>query len=192
MRDLRSMYKTLDNFITDEEQQYVKSFIAKRITELGGNLRSYSDHEQKYHEVNERTTEPIAFFRIDKDIGVDEKLTSIIHRMQDAAKVSHDNPCTYFNWVISLSPIGTEVLNHIDPLDEELSKTKKIIRMNVLVQNAKRGGNFDLLDDSGWNTAIIPDKALMIFEASEIPHRITKNLSSVTRINLSIDAVVDK
>jgi hypothetical protein len=73
-------------------------------------------------------------------------------------------------------------------------KTKKILRINLIVQNAKRGGTFQLsnVSNNDYVDADIPDKGLMMFEASEIWHRITANLSSTTRINLSIDAVVDR
>jgi hypothetical protein len=83
----------------------------------------------------------------------------------------------------------------IYPVIKRLMKTKKIVRINVIVKNAKLGGTFQLSTESNGSNYIdadIPDKGLMTFDASDIWHRITKNLSGTTRINLSIDAVVDR
>lgn len=194
------MYQVFEDFISIDEQAYIKSFVSTRINELNGNLQSYSSHEQmfimedgNFTDVLKRDNEPVLFFSIADDIGCNEILSNIAHKMQDVANVSYENPNTYFNWVISLCPNGTEVLAHLDPLSSELRKTKKIVRMNVIVQNAKRGGTFDLQSkDKKWITADIPERALMIFNASDTIHKISKNLSNVTRINFSIDAVVDK
>ena len=94
--------------------------------------------------------------------------------------------------------MGTEALPHKDPFgsllnpDLDTLKNKKIIRTNIIIQNAKRGGNFDLHIDNRWITLDIPDRGLMTFNASDTEHRITKNLSSTPRLNLSIDCVEDR
>lgn len=193
------MYKVISNFITEEEQQYIKNFVNEKIKQLDNKLPLYTENEQMFfaHENNfegilNRKTESILFFYSNDDIKENKKLTEITHRIQDAFDIPHGNPNTYFNWVVSLSPNGTEVPAHVDPLEDELIRTKKIFRMNLIIQNAKRGGNFDLLGKDGWVTADIPDRAVMGFDASDITHRITKNLSGTTRINFSIDAVIDR
>jgi len=193
------MYKVIPEIITVEEQQYIKNFVHEKIKSLDGKLPLYTDneqmffaHEKDYEGVLNRKTESILFFYSGDDIKSDEKLTNITQRIQDAFDIPHGNPNTYFNWVVSLSPNGTEVPAHKDPLEDELIKTKKIFRMNLIIQNAKRGGNFDLYGNDGWVTADIPDRAVMGFDASDVTHRITKNLSRTTRINFSIDAIIDR
>lgn len=186
------MYKVIPNFISDEEQSFLLDLVRKY---TASNLRSYADHEQHHNSVYGKSTEPIFFFSILDELKTNKKLQEIVRKMQKAAGVSEENPNTHFNWVISIAPRGTEVMNHIDPLDEERLKTKKILRINLLVQNAKRGGSFKLSKISNGNEYIdadIPDKGLMMFEASEIWHKITMNLSNTVRVNLSIDALIDR
>lgn len=189
------MYKVIPDFISDDEQVFLKKLVAEYIAKSSGNLRSYADHEQQHNSTFGRNTEPIFFFSIVEELKTNIKLQDIVRRMQKAVGVPEENPNTYFNWVISIAPRDTEVMNHVDPLDEELMKTKKIVRINLIVQNAKRGGTFQLSKESNavnYIDADIPDKGLMTFDASDVWHRITKNLSGTTRINLSIDAVVDR
>jgi len=188
------MYKVVPDFISDDEQTFLKDLVSQYITKSNGNLRSYADHEQHHNSVNGRNTEPIFFFSIVEELKTNTRLQDIVRRMQKAAGVPEENPNTHFNWVISVAPRGTEVMNHTDPLDAERMKTKKILRINLIVQNAKRGGTFQVskVSNDAYIDADIPDKGLMMFEASEIWHRITANLSNTTRINLSIDEVVDR
>jgi hypothetical protein len=189
------MYKVVPDFISDEEQKFLVELVDQYIAKSSGKLRSYADHEQHHNATFGRNTEPIYFFSIVEELKTNTKLQEIVRRMQKTVGVSEENPNTYFNWVISIAPRGTEVMNHVDPLDPELMKTKKIVRINVIIKNAKLGGTFQLNTESnGLNyiDADIPDKGLMTFDASDIWHRITKNLSGTTRINLSIDAVVDR
>ncbi|WP_395652505.1 hypothetical protein [Brevundimonas sp.] len=189
------MYKVIPDFISDDEQVFLKELVAQYIAKSSGKLRSYADHEQHHNATFGRNTEPIYFFSIVEELKTNTKLQEIVSRMQKAVGVPEENPNTYFNWVISIAPRNTEVMNHVDPLDEKLMATKKIVRINLIVENAKRGGIFQLSKESNamnYVDADIPNKGLMTFDASDIWHRITKNLSGTTRINLSIDAVVNR
>jgi hypothetical protein len=182
------MYKVIPEFISPVEQESIIRYVQEKIKSQNGTLQSYSNNMQKHGQAFEVSTEHIYYFPVGEE---DDQIADIVKRMQDSIGVQHQNPNTYYGWVISITPNGTEVPEHVDPIDKSL-KDKKIVRMNVLVRNATRGGLFDLKDcDGKWVTADIPDRALMVFDASEIPHRITKNLSNTTRINLSIDTVVD-
>jgi hypothetical protein len=135
-----------------------------------------------------------SFFSMLEELKTNTRLQNLVKRMQEAANVTEENPNTHFNWVVSIAPRGTEVLRHVDPLYDERIKTKKILRINLLVQNAKRGGAFQIYPNNkdDFIDVEIPDRALMMFYASEIDHRITMNLSDTTRINLSIDALIDR
>jgi hypothetical protein len=190
------MYRVIPNFITTKEQQYLKEYTNKKVLEANGKLKSYSDHEQLYSKTNIANIEPLYYFYIQDDLKTNTLLAEIVRKMQVAVGVSEENPNTYFNWVISIAPPKAEVLAHVDPISPEVLKDKKIVRINLLVQNAARGGRFELTEDKqgkgSWVEAKIPDMALMTFDASDIWHQITKNMSNTTRINLSIDAVVDR
>jgi hypothetical protein len=186
------MYKSYIDFITDTEQQLLIEYVNKKILDSNNKLKSYAHHANIENKLSTNPVEPLYYFYIEDDLNKNDILNNIVRRMQKFAQVSEENPKTYFNWVVSIAPIGSEVIDHRDPLDEELLKTKKIVRINLLIKNATRGGKFELLQNDKWIDATVPDKALMIFDASDVFHRITKNISNVTRINLSIDSVIDR
>jgi hypothetical protein len=188
------MYRVIPNFIDVEEQIFLKDLVTNYKVRSGNNLRSYAEHEQHDNSKHGRFSEPIYFIPIVDELKNNTRLQDIVKRMQKVAGVSKENPNTYFNWVISIAPRGTEVLHHRDPINSDVPKTKKILRINLIAQNAKRGGEFQIFSPktNEFVVAKIPDRGLMMFDASELTHRITINTSNTTRINLSIDALIDR
>jgi hypothetical protein len=119
-------------------------------------------------------------------------IADIVSKAQDFIGVTHNIPDTIYTSAINIVTRNTEIPAHFDYLDPELLKTKKIVRINIHIQNAKVGGLLCTEKNNIINELIIPERALMTFDASDIKHWVSKNYSGVPRYTLSIVAVVDR
>jgi hypothetical protein len=181
------MYKIYENFITTEEQKMVLDFLMKNTKSLVANLRTYADFA-----IQPSNSIAYYYLPLSKFLDNESEILSIIRRAQNLTGVPYEDPKTFYGWAISVAPRGADCIAHKDVLDPNLLKTKKIVRMNILIQNATRGGNFDFFINDEWVTTKPLECCLLTFDASDIQHRITHNLGNKPRINLSIDAVVDR
>jgi len=181
------MYKVYDNFISAKEQQVLLDFLMKNTNNLFNNLRAYTDFA-----VQPKNSVAFYYLPITEQLDNYKEIQPIIRRAQDLVGVPYSDPKTFYGWALSVAPRGSECIDHLDPLDKELLKTKKIVRMNIIIQNSTRGGNFDFFIDSKWVTTKPSECSMITFDASDITHKITHNYSNKPRINLSIDAVVDR
>lgn len=181
------MYKIYENFITADEQKIVLDFLIKNTNNLVANLRAYTDFG-----IQPNDSVAYYYLPVSKYLDSQSEVQSIIRRAQDLIGASYEDPKTFYGWALSVAPRGADCIAHFDPLNAELLKTKKIVRMNIFIQNATRGGDFDFLIDGEWVKTKPPECSMLTFDASDIKHRITHNVGKQPRINLSIDAVVDR
>jgi hypothetical protein len=176
-------YDIVENFISVDEAKAIKEYMKLNKSEYG----SYTEFE-----LSKDDKIRVSYLRINKAEDTIKEIVDAIKRAQDYCKVPYINYHTKNGWAISYAFQGSEVPRHLDRLPSEMGLTKKILRMNMIVQEATRGGDFYLMDGDKKVIVKVPERALFIFDASAIEHGVTKNLGVKPRINLSIDAVVDR
>jgi hypothetical protein len=171
------------NIITDEEQSKIIDYAESR----KNNMDSYSKYSEKYLD-----TLPVGLIPLNNEEEHPDFIRDIIKRIRDLLGVSSKNYRTWSGWGISYGFIGSGVINHKDPVNKDSGPNDILIRMNTIVQNTDKGGNFVFHYPNQNKIINVPEKALMVFPASEIDHSVTKNRSHKIRLNFSIDTIVDK
>jgi hypothetical protein len=170
----------IKDIITDQEQNNILNYV-----------NSQKNKMQSYFKFGPQPDYfiPVSFIDINKIDLHPKFIKNIINRVQDLFGLSYENPYTNYGWAISYGYKGSAVLPHKDPFNKK-NIDDISFRMNIIIQNSDNGGKFVFHYKNGDKIIEIPEKALMIFPASEIEHSISKNLGKKTRINLSIDAIV--
>lgn len=170
----------INNIITDQEQKDILKYVDSQKNKMG----TYCKFGQQ-----DKNLIPVSFIDLGKKDSYPKFIDSIIKRVQDLFALPYSNPNTDYGWAISYGYKGCAVERHRDPFIK-INKSDISFRMNIIVQNASSGGKFIFHYKNGDKIIEIPDKALMVFPASEIEHSISKNLDKKERVNLSIDAIV--
>lgn len=172
----------INDIITDQEQKDILEYVNSQKNNMG----TYSKFgPQPPYFV------PVSFIDLGKENSYPKCVDNIIRRVQDLFELPYTNPHTGYGWAISYGYKGSGVLPHTDPFNK-INADDISFRMNIIVQNAESGGKFIFHYKNGNKIIEIPEKALMVFPASEIEHSISKNLDKKERVNLSIDAVVPR
>lgn len=176
-------YLIFNDIITDEEQLKIIDYVESRKE----NMDTYFKFSPEY-----LNTLPVGLIPLNNEEEHPDFIRNIIKRIRDLLGVSSKNYRTWSGWGISYGFIGSGVIKHKDPVNKDSSPNDILIRMNTIVQNADKGGNF-VFHYTNHNKIInVPEKALMVFPASVIDHSVSKNRSNKIRLNFSIDTIVDK
>lgn len=172
-----------NDIITDEEQLKIIDYAeSKKET-----MDTYFKYSPEY-----LNTLPVGLIPLNNEEEHPEFIRNIIKRIRDLLGVSSKNYRTWSGWGISYGFIGSGVINHKDPINKDSGPNDILIRMNTIVQNADKGGNF-VFHYTNHNKIInVPEKSLLVFPASVIDHSVSKNRSNKIRLNFSIDTIVDK
>lgn len=172
-----------NDIITDEEQSKIIAYAEYR----KATMDSYFKYSGEYLD-----TLPVGLIDFNNGEEYPDFIKNIIKRIQDLLGFSYKNYKTFSGWGISYGFIGSGVIYHTDPLNIDSGPNDILIRMNTMVQNADKGGNFVFHYPNQNKIINVPEKALMVFPASIINHSVSKNRSNKVRMNFSIDTIVDK
>jgi hypothetical protein len=172
----------IKNIITDQEQKDIIEYVNSQKNQMG----TYCKFGQQNNDMI-----PVSFIDLSGNNLNTKLINSVIKRVQDLFNLPNENPYTDYGWAISYGYKGCSVVKHKDPFAKS-NKNDISFRMNIIIQNANSGGKFVFHYNNNDKIIEIPEKALMVFPASEIEHSISKNLGNKPRINLSFDAIVDK
>lgn len=172
-----------NDIITDEEQSKIIAYAESR----KATMDSYFKYDSSYLE-----TLPVGLIDLNNGEEYPDFIKNIIKRIQDLLGFSYKNYKTWSGWGISYGFIGSGVIKHKDPVNEDSGKNDILIRMNTIIQNTDKGGNFVFHYPEHDKIINVPEKALMVFPASVIDHSVSKNRSTKIRMNFSIDTIVDK
>lgn len=176
-------YLIFNDIITDEEQYKIIAYAeSKKAT-----MDTYFKYSMEYLD-----TLPVGLIPLNNEEEHPDFIKEILIRIRDLLGVSSKNYRTWSGWGISYGFIGSGVINHRDPVNKDSSPNDILIRMNTIVQNADKGGNFIFHYPSHNKIINVPEKSLMVFPASMIDHSVSKNRGNKIRLNFSIDTIVDK
>ena len=171
------------NIITDEEQLKIIDYVESR----KDTMDTYFKYSPEY-----LNTLPVGLIPLNDEEEHPDFIINIIKRIRDLLGVSSKNYRTWSGWGISYGFIGSGVIKHKDPVNKDSSPNDILIRMNTMVQNADKGGNFVFYYPEHDKIINVPEKSLLVFPASVIDHSVSKNRSNKIRLNFSIDTIVDK
>lgn len=172
----------INNIITDQEQEDILNYVDSQKNKMG----TYCKFGQQAENLIS-----VSFIDLGNSNLHPEFIGKIIKRVQDLFALPYANPRTDYGWAISYGYKGCSVVKHKDPFNK-INENDISFRMNVIIQNASSGGKFIFHHNNKEKIVEIPEKALMVFPASEIEHSISRNLGNKVRVNLSFDAIVDK
>ena len=179
------MYQIFENFITEDEADKLKEFVSDNKNSLRNIFNLYKNQVTLEFDYNNNYTHCISLSKVD---NWPETLSNVINRMQEKAGVSKENPNTPFGWVISYATKEQTMPPHFDL--KPINKPDAIVtRMNVIIQNSEEGGNFNFFINDKWEKVNVPERALIVFLASEVKHWVDETKGLKPRINLSIDSI---
>lgn len=176
------MYNIYENIITEEEQNILLEYIERTKQDAS----RYSIIEG---------VESTSLWLIDlpnfKEIPLMEEVINRVHvkcnviAKKELCKASNHR----FGSGILYAPRGSELEAHLDVIDKNKFPNQYMLRMNIMLQKAERGGQF-YFDIDGQQTFVdIPDRALITFNATKDKHGVSTNLGSTPRIILIIDCI---
>jgi hypothetical protein len=171
------------NIITDEEQSKIIAYAESR-----------KDHMDTYfkYAMDYANTLSVGLIALNNEEEHPDFIKDVIKRIRELLGFSSKNYRTWSGWGISYGFIGSGVINHRDPVNKDSGPNDILIRMNTMIQNTDKGGNFVFYYPDHHKIINVPEKALMVFPASVIEHSVSKNRSNKVRLNFSIDTIVDR
>jgi len=192
----------VNNFITKEEQKELLNLVLNNKDKLESYLvfEELIEDFKKRHKTTKVHGSPVDenanysfIFRFNEATLSSNIIKGIFKRLEDILKAPILTKTTLFGSGLTYMFKGAETVAHYDLCDFK-EDHEVIVRMNIIIQAAKEGGNFIFYnDDASFNKEIIvPELSVLIFPASEILHSVSRNEKEIPRVTLSVDTVIDK